>query len=387
MAPRRADQATRRLRPALTSDSRASSGFQLPCPHDSSIDLRSEGMAEDAGLFARTLPKAELHLHIEGTLEPDLMFELARRNAVALPYASVEDVRQAYVFSDLQSFLDIYYAGCRVLLTEQDFYDLTWAYLTRAAGQGVRHAEIFFDPQTHADRGVPFETVIAGIHRALEDGRDRLDISSGLILCFLRHLSADAAMQTLTDAMPYREWILGVGLDSSEVGHPPSKFRAVFDRAREVGLLPVAHAGEGGPPDYIWEALDVLQARRIDHGVRCAEDERLIGRLAEGKIPLTVCPLSNVKLGVFPTLQQHNLKQLLHRGLMVTVNSDDPAYFGGYVGDTFQAAATALQLSRADLVTLARNSFNGSFLPEEQKRAHLDALRRFVDQPSLKTIS
>src|SRR5438093_7514938 len=208
------------------------------------------GMAGHPSNFARDLPKAELHLHIEGTLEPDLMFELARRNAVLLPYASVEDVRHAYVFSDLQSFLDIYYAGCRVLLKEQDFYDLTWAYLTRAAGQGVRHVEIFFDPQTHTDRGVPFETAIAGIHRALEDGRDRLELSSGLILCFLRHLSADGAMQTLTDAMPYREWILGVGLDSSEVGHPPSKFRAVYDRARETGLLSVAHAGEGGPPAY-----------------------------------------------------------------------------------------------------------------------------------------
>ena len=345
------------------------------------------GMIGDAPNFARDLPKAELHLHIEGTLEPELMFELARRNAVPLPYASVEDVRNAYVFSDLQSFLDIYYAGCRVLLKEQDFYDLTWAYLIRATGQGVRHAEIFFDPQTHTDRGVSFETVITGIHRALDDGRDRLGISGGLILCFLRHLSADAAMQTLTDAMPYREWILGVGLDSSEVGHPPSKFRAVYDRGREAGLLPVAHAGEEGPPAYIWEALDVLQARRIDHGVRCAEDERLVDRLVEEQVPLTVCPLSNVKLQVFPTLQQHNLKQLLQRGLMVTVNSDDPAYFGGYVGDTFQAAATALQLSRADLVTLAGNSFKASFLPDDKKQAHLDALRRFVDQPSLKTIS
>ena len=345
------------------------------------------GVAGDPTNFARDLPKAELHLHIEGTLEPDLMFELARRNAVPLPYASVEDVRRAYVFSDLQSFLDIYYAGCHVLLKEEDFYDLTWAYLTRAAGQGVRHAEIFFDPQTHTDRAVSFETVVTGIHRALADGRDRLDISSGLILCFLRHLSADAAMQTLTDALPYREWIVGVGLDSSELGHPPSKFRVVYDRAREAGLLPVAHAGEEGPPAYIWEALDLLQARRIDHGVRCAEDERLIGRLVEEQVPLTVCPLSNVKLRVFPTLQQHNLKQLLHRGLMVTVNSDDPAYFGGYVGDTFQAATAALQLSRADLVTLARNSFTASFLPEEQRRAQLDALRRFVDQPSLKTTS
>jgi len=345
------------------------------------------GLIGDPPNFARDLPKAELHLHIEGTLEPELMFELARRNAVPLPYASVEDVRNAYVFSDLQSFLDIYYAGCGVLLKEQDFYDLTWAYLIRAAGQGVRHAEIFFDPQTHTDRGVPFETVITGIHRALDDGRDRLGISGGLILCFLRHLSADAAMQTLTDAMPYRAWILGVGLDSSEVGHPPSKFRAVYDRGREAGLLPVAHAGEEGPPAYIWEALDVLQARRIDHGVRCAEDERLVDRLVEEQVPLTVCPLSNVKLQVFPTLQQHNLKQLLQRGLMVTVNSDDPAYFGGYVGDTFQAAATALQLSRADLVTLARNSFKASFLPDDKKQAHLDALRRFVDQPSLKTTS
>src|SRR2546422_8822210 len=227
-------------------------------------------MVADLTSFARAVPKAELHLHVEGTLEPDLMFELARRNAVALPYASVEDVRQAYVFGALQSFLDIYYAGCRVLLKEKDFYDLPGAYLNRAAGQGVRHAEIFFDPQTHTDRGVPFETAITGIHRALEDGRDRLELSSGLIVCFLRHLSADAAMQTLMDAMPYREWILGVGLDSSEVGHPPSKFRAVFDRAREAGLLPVAHAGEEGPPADIWEALDVLQARRIDHvgGVR-----------------------------------------------------------------------------------------------------------------------
>src|SRR3989440_8341670 len=312
---------------------------------------------------------------------------MASRNVIDLTDASVDDLRRAYVVGVLQSFLDIYYAGCGVLLKEQDFYDLTWAYLIRAAGQGVRHAEIFFDPQTHTDRGVPFETVITGIHRALEDGRDRLDISSGLILCFLRHLSADAAMQTLTHAMPYREWILGVGLDSSEVGHPPSKFRAVYGRARETGLLSVAHAGEEGPPAYIWEALDALQARRIDHGVRCAEDERLIDRLVEEQVPLTVCPLSNVKLQVFPTLQQHNLKQLLQRGLMVTVNSDDPAYFGGYVGDTFQAAAPAPPLGPADPVALARNSFKASFLPDDQKQAHLDALRRFVDQPSLKTTS
>ena len=343
-------------------------------------------MAAEAS-FARDLPKAELHLHIEGTLEPELMFELAGRNRVRLPYGSVDELRRAYVFSDLQSFLDLYYAGCQVLLKEQDFYELTSAYLSRAAGQGIRHAEIFFDPQTHTDRGVPFETVIGGIHRALEDGRDRLQITSGLIPCFLRHLSAESAMQTLEEALPYRDWILGVGLDSSEVGHPPSKFRTVFDRAREAGLHTVAHAGEEGPPAYIWEALDLLNAQRIDHGVRCAEDPRLVGRLVEEQTPLTVCPLSNVKLRVFPNLREHNLKQLLDRGLLVTVNSDDPAYFGGYVGDNFQATATALGLDRDQLLTLARNSFTASFLPDEQKRNYLAAVDRFNAQPSLKTIS
>jgi adenosine deaminase len=321
--------------------------------------------------FARELPKAELHLHIEGTLEPELMFELARRNGVRLPYGSVEEVRRAYVFGDLQSFLDIYYAGCRVLLKEQDFYELTWAYLNRAAGQGVRHAEIFFDPQTHTDRGVAFEIVITGIRRALEDARDRLQITSGLILCFLRHLSEDAAMQTLSRALPYRDWILGVGLDSSEVGHPPSKFRTVYDRAREAGLRAVAHAGEEGPPDYIWEALDLLNAERIDHGVRCVEDARLVGRLVEERIPLTVCPLSNVKLRVFPSLRQHNLKQLLDRGLLVTVNSDDPAYFGGYAGDNYAAVADALALGDDALVTLARNSFEASFVDRAERAALL----------------
>jgi len=333
------------------------------------------------------LPKAELHLHIEGTLEPELMFELARRNGVRVPYASVEAVRRAYVFSNLQSFLDIYYAGCSVLLKEQDFYDLTWAYLRRAAAQGVRHAEIFFDPQTHTDRGVPFETVVTGIHRALEDGRARLNITSGLILCFLRHLSEEAARRTLDEALPYRDWILAVGLDSSEVGHPPGKFKNVYARAREAGLLAVAHAGEEGPPEYVWEALDVLKVRRIDHGVRSIEDERLVERLVEEQIPLTVCPLSNVKLRVFPNLESHNLKQLLDRGLLVTVNSDDPAYFGGYVADNFGASAAALGLSREQLLTLARNSFVASFLPDQQKRTHLDELARIAAQPSLKTIS
>lgn len=344
-------------------------------------------MAGDLATFARHLPKAELHLHIEGTLEPELMFELARRNGVQLPYASVDEVRRAYVFSDLQSFLDIYYAGCCVLLTEQDFYDLTWAYLERAATQGVRHAEIFFDPQTHTDRGLPFETVVTGIHRALQDGESRLGITSGLILCFLRHLSAEAAMRALIEALPFREWIIAVGLDSSEVGHPPAKFKDVYSRARESGLLAVAHAGEEGPPAYVWEALDILKVRRIDHGVRSVEDERLVRRLVEEQIPLTVCPLSNVKLRVFPNLTAHNLKQMLVRGLLVTVNSDDPAYFGGYVADNFQASIAALDLSREQLLTLARNSFVASFLREDRRRAYLEELDRFAAQPSLKTIS
>jgi adenosine deaminase len=344
-------------------------------------------MSGDLVGLARALPKAELHLHIEGTLEPELMFELAKRNGARLPYASEDEVRRAYVFSDLQSFLDIYYAGCGVLVTEQDFYDLTWAYLQRAAAQGVRHAEIFFDPQTHTERGVAFETVISGIHRALDDARQHLQITSGLILCFLRHLSEDAALRTLSEALPYRERLLGVGLDSSEIGHPPAKFRRVYERAREAGLLPVAHAGEEGPPAYIWEALDLLKARRIDHGVRCVEDERLLGRLVEEQIPLTVCPLSNVRLRVFSDLRQHNLKRLLDRGLLITVNSDDPAYFGGYVADNYAATAKALELNADDLITLARNSFTASFLPEREKRRYLDEVSQVAAQASLKTTS
>ena len=329
------------------------------------------------------LPKAELHLHLEGTLEPELRFELARRNGVRLPYASVDAVRQAYVYDDLQSFLDIYYAGCSVLLREVDFYDLTWAYLERARRQGLRHVELFFDPQTHTDRGVDFETVITGIQRALDNGRARLGISSMLILCFLRHLSPEAAIQTLTQALPYRKWITGVGLDSSEVGHPPSHFRSVFDRAREEGFLTVAHAGEEGPPDYIWQALDVLHVQRIDHGVRCLEDDRLVERLRAEQVPLTVCPLSNVKLRVFPTLEKHNLKKMLDRGLRVTINSDDPAYFGGYVEENYAAAQQALKLSRADIIQLARNSFQASFLGEEEKAKYFAE----IDQASSKTIA
>ncbi len=328
--------------------------------------------------YLRDIPKAELHMHLEGSLEPELMFELARRNGVTLPYLSVEAVRQAYVFSNLQSFLDIYYAGCRVLLHEQDFYDLTWAYLTRAAAQGVRHAEVFFDAQTHTDRGVPFETVVTGIRRALLDGQQGLGVSTRLILCFLRHLSAEAAMETLEQALLYKDWIVAVGLDSSEVGYPPERFRAVFDRARDEGFLAVAHAGEEGPPDYIWQALDLLKASRIDHGVRCIEDARLTKRLAAEQVPLTVCPLSNVKLGVFPSLAQHNLKKLLDLGLCVTVNSDDPAYFGGYIAQNFEGAQAALNLSRDDIHRLARNSFQASFLSPEEKRGFIRGLDEFI---------
>ena len=315
-----------------------------------------------------TLPKVELHLHIEGSLEPELMFALAERNNVELPYASVEEVRAAYQFHDLQSFLDIYYAGACVLLTEQDFYDLTWAYLERCRDDHVRHTEIFFDPQTHTERGVPFATVIDGIHRALADGERELGITSRLILCFLRHLSAEAAMETLETALPWREHIHAVGLDSAELGNPPEKFQAVFERARAEGFPAVAHAGEEGPPDYIWQALDLLKVARIDHGVQAEQDPDLTQRLAREQIPLTVCPLSNIKLCVFERLEQHNLKRLMDAGLCVTISSDDPAYFGGYVGENFRATAAALQLDLDDLEKLARNAVDAAFLEASEKQ-------------------
>ncbi len=329
--------------------------------------------------WLQALPKAELHLHIEGTLEPELMFKLAGRNGVALPYADVDAARAAYVFDDLQSFLDLYYAGCSVLLTEPDFYELTMAYLRRAVGDGVRHAEIFFDPQTHTDRGVPFSTVVGGIARALAEGRDALRITSRLIVCFLRHLSADAAMATLDAALPYREVIVGVGLDSSEAGNPPSKFVAVYDRARAEGLLPVAHAGEEGPPEYIREALDVLHVRRIDHGVRCMEDDGLVERLVAEQVPLTVCPLSNVKLRVVDDLADHPIRRMLERGLSVSINSDDPAYFGGYIARNYAATAAALGMDRDQMRQIARNSFLASFLDDAQRRPHLATLDRYPD--------
>ncbi len=317
------------------------------------------------------LPKAELHLHIEGTLEPEMMLALAERNRIELPYANVEEIREAYNFSDLQSFLDIYYAGAEVLRQAQDFYDLTWAYLERAASDNVRHVEIFFDPQTHTARGIRFGTVLEGIHEALRDGEERLGITFRLIMCFLRHLDEGDAMSTLDQALPFKDKIFAVGLDSSEVGHPPSKFRNVFDRARGEGFLTVAHAGEEGPPDYIWEALDLLKVARIDHGVRSIEDPALVERLRVEQVPLTVCPLSNVKLRVFDTLEQHNLKQLLEAGLCVTINSDDPAYFGGYIGENYLQTQQALDLSEAELGVLARNAFTASFLSESDKRRHI----------------
>lgn len=323
------------------------------------------------------MPKAELHLHIEGTLEPELMFEIAQRNRVPLRFASVEDVRAAYNFHNLQSFLDIYYEGAQVLLYERDFYDLARAYLERMAAENVCHVELFFDPQTHTARGVSFETVIKGLKRALDDIQAAYGLSYRLIVCFLRHLSELDAMKTLEDALPFKQWIDAVGLDSSEVGHPPNKFKTVFDRARNEGIPAVAHAGEEGPPDYIWQALDILYVKRIDHGVRCIEDPDLLARLKAERIPLTICPLSNIKLRVFDRMEQHNLKTLLEKGLCVTINSDDPAYFGGYVTANYVAMANALKLSPSQIIQLAKNSFEASFLsPAEKQKAcqELDAL-------------
>jgi adenosine deaminase len=323
--------------------------------------------AKDLEQFVSGLPKAELHLHIEGTLEPEMIFRLSERNGVRLAYPSLDALRAAYRFTNLQSFLDVYYAGAAVLLKAQDFYDMTWAYLQRAHADAVRHAEIFFDPQTHTARGVPFATVLNGISRALADGHRDLGISSRLIMCFLRHLSEEDAFATLEQALPFRDAICGVGLDSSERGNPPSKFARVFVRCRELGWRIVAHAGEEGPAAYIYEALDILRAERIDHGVRCVEDGALVERLAREQVPLTVCPLSNVKLCVFPGLESHNLKTMLHRGLCVTINSDDPAYFGGYIGANYLETARALGLTARDLAKIAKNSFVAAFVDDDVK--------------------
>ncbi|WP_332751963.1 adenosine deaminase [Hydrogenophaga sp.] len=326
-----------------------------------------------AAQLAAAIPKAELHIHIEGSLEPELIFALAQRNGLSLPCASVEALREAYAFANLQSFLDIYYAGASVLLHEADFHDMAWAYFLHAKADNVVHAELFFDPQTHTARGVPMATVIQGLSSACDRAQAELGISASLILCFLRHLSEEEALATLEAALPYREHFIGVGLDSSEVGHPPAKFSRVFARCRELGLRIVAHAGEEGPPAYIWEALNDLKTERIDHGVRSLEDPVLVAELARRRTPLTVCPLSNLKLCVVNDLKDHPMKRLLDAGLCATVNSDDPAYFGGYMNANFVQTVQALDLSREDVITLARNSFEASFV-SDARRAELMAL-------------
>ncbi len=333
--------------------------------------------------FIQDLPKAELHLHIEGTLEPEMMFELAQRNNIDLPYKSVSEVKEAYNFADLQSFLDIYYQGSEVLQQEQDFYDLTWAYLQKANRQNVRHAEIFFDPQSHTDRGIAFEIVYQGIYQALQDGKTQLGISSQLILSFLRHLSAEQAFATLEQALAYRDTIVAVGLDSAEQDNPPSKFKEVFDKAQTEGFLTVAHAGEEGSPEYIWEAINLLNVSRIDHGVRSQEDPKLLDYLVDRQVPLTICPLSNVELKVFDSMTKHNLKQLLDLGICATVNSDDPAYFGGYIAENYQAVQTALNFSKQELYQLAKNSFQASFLSSESKQRFISELDDYWETAKL----
>jgi adenosine deaminase len=326
------------------------------------------------------LPKAELHLHIEGSLEPELMFALAKRNNVAIPFASVEEVRAAYSFSQLQDFLDIYYAGADVLRTQQDFHDLAAAYFERAAADNIAHAEIFFDPQTHTDRGIGMDVVMGGLLSAMKQAESVHGISSGLILCFLRHLSEEAALETLAQAEPWVEHLTGVGLDSSEVGHPPAKFERVFARAGELGLKRVAHAGEEGPPAYVHEALDLLAVDRLDHGNRAMEDPALVQRLADSGMALTVCPLSNLKLCVVEDMGTHPIPAMLAAGLTATVNSDDPAYFGGYVNDNFRALDAAGVLTRDGLIQLVRNSFTGSFLSEAEKDRHLKNIDKVIEQ-------
>ncbi|MFC3151213.1 adenosine deaminase [Litoribrevibacter euphylliae] len=331
-------------------------------------------MSKASHEWLNQLPKVELHLHLEGSLEPELMFALAQRNNVELPFKSVEEVRAAYEFSNLQDFLDIYYQGANVLIHEQDFYDLTWAYLTKCKEQNVMHVEPFFDPQTHTDRGVAFRTVLNGIIRALKDGQEKLGISSELIMCFLRHLSEEEAFETLEMAEAYLDVIIGVGLDSSEQGHPPEKFSRVFAKARELGLKTVAHAGEEGPAEYVWTAINDLKVSRVDHGVRSIDDAKLMSHLAETRMPLTVCPLSNTKLCVFDDMSEHNILTMLEDGVCVTVNSDDPAYFGGYMTENFVALADALNLTETQAVSLVKNSIEASFANEQRKAEMLQKL-------------
>lgn len=332
----------------------------------------------DLSAFIAGLPKAELHMHIEGSFEPELMYALAQRNGVSFRYDSVEALRAAYTFGNLQDFLDLYYQGMGVLLTEQDFYDLAMAYFRRAAAQNVRHAEIMFDPQGHTDRGVPFKTVIDGLWRAKTDAERQFGMTISLILCFLRHLDEESALKTLEDALPWRDRFIAVGLDSSEKGHPPSKFKTVFARAHSLGLKAVAHAGEEGPPEYVWEALDLLKVHRIDHGNRSLEDDALVARLVREQMPLTVCPLSNLRLCVVEDMTQHPLRRMLQAGLVATVNSDDPAYFGGYVNENYNAVQQALDLSRDEIVTLAENGFRAAFIEDAAQQRHIAALRGYA---------
>ena len=335
--------------------------------------------------FIAEIPKAELHLHIEGTFEPELMFKIALRNNLKLKYNSVDELKAAYDFNNLQEFLNIYYSGADVLIEEQDFYDLTWAYLQKIHSQKVVHTEIFFDPQTHTSRGVPFSNVITGIHRALNDGQKTLGISSKLIVSILRHLSEEAAFETLDAALPYKDWISAVGLDSSENGHPPSKFRRVFEKARQEGFLVVAHAGEEGPPEYVWEALDLLHVSRIDHGNRSLEDPSLVNELVKRKMPLTVCPLSNFKLKVVHDMSKHPIEEMLAKGMMVTVNSDDPAYFGGYINENYLALAHALHLTQEQVTQLAKNSFAASFLEEDEKLRLIEKVNKYGQKNNIVT--
>lgn len=331
----------------------------------------------DLKKFIEGLPKVELHLHIEGSFEPELMFEIAARNNIEIPFSSVEELKKAYSFNNLQEFLDIYYQGANVLITEQDFYDLTWAYLTKIHEQNVVHTEIFFDPQTHTDRGIPFDTVIKGIRRAMEDGKEKYGISYLLIMSFLRHLDEDSAFNTLEQAMPYKDWIVAVGLDSSEVGNPPSKFERVFAKARKEGFWTVAHAGEEGPAEYIWEALDLLKIKRNDHGNRCMDDDKLVDRLVEKQMPLTLCPLSNLELNVVKDLKDHPIAKMMDRGLLVTVNSDDPAYFGGYMNENYIGITEALDLTKEQITELAKNGFKASWLPEEVKQKRIQEVEDY----------
>jgi adenosine deaminase len=324
--------------------------------------------------FIKKTPKTELHLHIEGTLEPDLLFKLAKRNKIQIPFANINEIKSAYNFSNLQSFLDIYYQGANVLINEEDFFDLTWAYLLKCKEDNVVHTEIFFDPQSHTNRGIKFDIIINGIHKALFKAKKEFGLTSEIILCFLRHLDEKSAFETLDQALVHKDKIIGIGLDSSEIGHPPNKFERVFKKAIEKGFLAVAHAGEEGPPEYIWEALNLLKVKRIDHGVQCLNDEKLVQKLQNDQIPLTVCPLSNIKLCVFNKLEEHNLKKMLNKELMVMINSDDPAYFGGYVNKNLIECQIALNLTKEDIKKLLINSFKSSFLKENKKKEWIEKI-------------